>query len=118
MYAPCFYLNKLEIPKVDQCKYLGIMISIKNCDIDMKRQMRKFYANINILSRKFSKCSPDVKCTLFKSFCSNIYCSTMWYNCTVTAMKRLRIAYNNSLRRLLGIRYTKAQQCKWNVCTA
>ena len=24
-----FYLNKLEIPKVDQCKYLGIMISIK-----------------------------------------------------------------------------------------
>ena len=100
LYAPCFYLNKLEIPKVDQCKYLGIMISIKNCDIDMKRQMRKFYANINILSRKFSKCSPDVKCTLFKSFCSNMYCSTMWYNCTV---RRLRIAYNNSLKRLLGI---------------
>ena len=65
--------------------------------------MRKFYVNTNILSRKFSKCSPDVKCTLFKSFCSNMYCSTMWYNCTVTAM-RLRIAYNNSLRRLLGIR--------------
>ena len=62
--------------------------------------MRKFYANINILSRKFSKCSPDVKCTLFKSFCSNMYCSTMWYNCTV---RRLRIAYNNSLKRLLGI---------------
>ena len=103
MYAPCFYLNKLEIPKVDQCKCLGIMISIKNCDIDMKRQMRKFYANINILSRKFSKCSPDVKITLFKSFCSTMYCSTMWYNCTVTAMRRLRIAYNNSLRRLLGI---------------
>ena len=32
-----------------------------------------------------------------------MYCSTMWYNCTVTAMRRLRIAYNNSLRRLLGI---------------
>ena len=30
-----------------------------------------------------------------------MYCSTMWYNCTVTAMRRLRIAYNNSLRRLL-----------------
>ena len=61
-----------------------------------------FYANINILSRNFFKCSPDAKCTLFNSFCSNMYCSTMWYNCTVTAMKRLRIAYN-SLRRLLGI---------------
>ena len=77
LYAPCFHLSKLEIPKVDQCQYLGIMIGIKNCDIDMKRQMRKFYAKINILSRKFSKCSPDVKCTLFKSFCFNVYCSTM-----------------------------------------
>ena len=24
--------------------------------------MRQFYANINILPMKFSKCSPDVKC--------------------------------------------------------
>ena len=32
-----------------------------------------------------------------------MYCSTMWYNCTVTTIRRLRIAYNNSLRRLLGI---------------
>ena len=36
LYAPCFYLDKLEILKVDQCKYLGIMINIKNCDIDKK----------------------------------------------------------------------------------
>ena len=34
-----------------------------------------------------------------------MYCSTMWYNCTVTTMRRLRIVYNNnaSLRRLLSI---------------
>ena len=37
------------------------MVSAKHCDIDMKRQMRKFYANLNILYRKFPKCSPDVK---------------------------------------------------------
>ena len=108
---PCFYLNRLEIPRVDQCKYLGIMICTKNCDIDLKRQMRKFYANINILSRKFAKCSPDVKCTLYKYFCSNMYCSTMWYNGNVTAMRKLRIAYNNSLRRLLGIpKYNSASE--------
>ena len=41
-HAPCFYLDRLEIPRVDQCKYLGIMISIKKCDIDIKRQMRNF----------------------------------------------------------------------------
>ena len=27
-----------------------------------------FYANINILSGKYSEWSPDVKCTLFKAF--------------------------------------------------
>ena len=48
------YFNRLEIPRVDQCKHLGIMISIKNCDMDIKRQMKKFYANINILLRTFS----------------------------------------------------------------
>ena len=46
-----------------------------------------------MLSRKFAMCSPDVKCTLFKSFCSNMYCSTMWYNGAVTAMRKLKIAY-------------------------
>ena len=35
----------------------------------------------------------------------------MWYNGTVTAMGRLRIAYNNSLRRLLGIpKYNSASE--------
>ena len=88
-----------------------LMVITKNCDIDMKRQMKKFYANNNILSRKFSKCSPDVKCMLFKLFCSNMYCSTMWYNCTVNAMRKLRISYNNSLRRLLNIsKYNSASE--------
>ena len=108
---PCFNLNRLEIPRGDQCKYLRIMICTKNCDINLKRQMSKFYANINILSRKFAKCSLDVKCTLFKSFCSNMYCSTMWYNGTVTAMRKLRITYNTTPRRLLGIqKYNSASE--------
>ena len=105
---PCFYLNQLEIPRVDQCKYLGIMICSKNCDIDLKRHIRKFYANINILSRKFAKCSPDVKCTLFKSFCSNMYCSTIctWYNGTVTDMKKLRIASSINDRPFITVNET------------
>ena len=61
------------------------------------------YANINNLSRKFSECSPDLKCTLLKSYCSTMFCSTMRYNYTVTAKRRLRFAYNNSLRRIFGI---------------
>ena len=48
-YVPCFYLNRLDTGKVDRCKYLSIMICTNNCDIDMNKQTRKFYANIIIL---------------------------------------------------------------------
>ena len=62
--------------------------------------MRKFYANVHMLLRRFSKCSTPVKCYLFKSYCSNLYCAPLWYNSTVTAIKILKIVYNNSIRRL------------------
>ena len=65
---PNFALGEKVIPSVDQCKYLGIIISVKNCDADLKRQMRKYYTNANMLLRKFSFCSPDVKCCT----CSNL----------------------------------------------
>ena len=46
--------------------------------------------------------------------CSNpsvLCCSTMWYNGTVTAVRKLRIAYNISLRRLFGIpKYNSARE--------
>ena len=63
--------------------------------------MRKIYANTNLLLRKFSKCSVDVKCYLFKTYCSNLYCAPMWFGCTKTALKNLKVAYNNSLRRFM-----------------
>ena len=50
---PCFFLGEKIIPKVTQCKYLGVIISDHNCDADLKRQMRKFYTNANMLIRKF-----------------------------------------------------------------
>ena len=56
-----------------------------------------------MLLKKFVKCSPDVKCYLFKTYCCNLYCAPFWYDSTKTAMKNLKVAYNNSLRRLLGL---------------
>ena len=56
-----------------------------------------------MLLRKFVKCSPDIKCCLFKTYCCNLYCTPFWYDSTKTAIKNLKVAYNNSLRRLLGL---------------
>ena len=99
--ASSFYLDQMKIPTVKQCRYLGITISTQNSDIDLKRQMRKLYANVNILLRKFSKCSVGVKYFLFKTYCFNLYCAPMWFDCTKEALKKLKIAYNNSLRRFM-----------------
>ena len=66
--------------------------------------MRKCYANANnMLLRKFVKCSPDVKYYLFKTYSWNLYCAPFWYDSTKAATKNLKVAYNNSLRRLLGL---------------
>ena len=99
--SPSCYLGQMKIPTVDQYIYLGITISTNNFDIDLKRQMRELYANVNLLLRKLSKCSVDIKSFLFKTYCSNLYCASMWFDCTKAAPKKLKIAYNNSLRRFM-----------------
>ena len=58
-----FYLGKIIIPKVTQCRCLSVITSDHNCDLDLKKQMRKFYNNASMLIRKSSKCSLDEKCS-------------------------------------------------------
>ena len=48
--SPTFFLDQSKIPLVEQCRYLGTTILIKNSDLDLKRQMRKMYANANLLN--------------------------------------------------------------------
>ena len=43
---PTLYFGQMSIPNVTDCRYLGITISVKNCDLDLIRQKRRFYANI------------------------------------------------------------------------
>ena len=50
--------------------------------------------------RRFSKCSTSVICSLFKTYCSHLYCAPLWYNSRATAMKKIIIAYSNSIRRI------------------
>ena len=70
---PALYTNDLLIPNVSGCKYLGTIICQKNCDVDIKRQMRKFYANVNKLLRRFSKCSTPVKCFFYSKLIALTY---------------------------------------------
>ena len=42
-----FYLDHLKIPMVENRRYLGVTISTKNSDLDLKRQMKKISAKGN-----------------------------------------------------------------------
>ena len=95
---PELYMDNLLIPNVSECNYLVTIMCQKSYDLDIKRQMRNFYANINMLLRRYSKSSTPVKCYLFKTYCSNLYYAPLWYNSTVTAIKKLKIVYNSSIR--------------------
>ena len=45
-----------------------------------------------------------VKSSLFKSFCTNMYCYPVWLNSTSSSVNKLKCSYNSVLRLLLCIR--------------
>ena len=98
-----FVCNQIDF--VQEVKYLGALLnpSMKT-SIDVSRQTRKFYTQANMLLRNFRYCSNEVKYSLFKSFCTNMYCCPIWFNSTSSSVKKLKCSYNSVLRRLLCIR--------------
>ncbi len=103
---PTISLNGKPIDFTHEVKYLGVLLqSNLKTTIDVARQTRKFYMQSNLLLRNFRYCTDQVKCTLFQSYCTNMYCCPLWYNSTQTSINKLRVSYNGVLRRLLSISY-------------
>ena len=101
---PIIYLGNSVCQFVKEVKYLGVMIhSSLKTTIDVARQTRKFYMQANLLLRNFRYCSDDVKCTLFQSYCTNMYCCQLWFNSTKSSLIKLSTSYNSVLCRLLCI---------------
>ena len=66
------------IDYVHKTKYLGVLLcSDMTTSIDVCRQTSKLDAQANTLFRNFRYCSDDVKCMLFRTFCTNMYCSPL-----------------------------------------
>ena len=57
--------------------------------------------NVLFLTKPTLTVLHGVKCFLFKAYCFNLSCAPMWFDCTKVALKKLKIAYNNSLRRFM-----------------
>ena len=101
IHVPSFELNDNILPRVNQCKYLGHVITddLKD-DNDIARQYKIIYAHGNALIRKFYMCSDHVKCTLFRSFCTSLYTCQLWCNYKSLSIRKVYVAYNNVFRLL------------------
>ena len=76
--------------------------------IDVSRQTPKLYAQATLLLGNFRFCRNKIKISLFKSFCTNMYCCPLWFNSTSSGVKKLKCSYNNVLRRLFCVPCTHA----------
>ena len=67
--------------------------------------MRMLYCRYisNRLVRLFNKCSKPVLLELCRSFCTVFYCLYFWTNHKKTTLSKIRVAYNNVYRKILGV---------------
>ena len=91
---PSFQYNGVLLSFVSEFKYLGHQIA---CDLsddnDIRREIRNMFVRINILIRKFAKCSKDVKILLFRTYCLCLYDNALWYNNTTGIFCKLQSCY-------------------------
>ena len=99
LYIPRFTLNGVNLDIVSMYKYLGcILVDTLSDNKDIERQMKAIYARGNMLSKKFGMCNDDVKCKLFKAYCSTLYCSSVWSSFHVGTFNKLQSSHNRMLR--------------------
>ena len=80
------------------------MFSSNNSDgTEMLRQMRLLYCRSHRLFRMFNKCSKSVLIELCRSFCATFYCPYFWTVHKKATFSKIRVAYNNVSRKLLGL---------------
>ena len=101
---PGIYLNDSKLAYVDTFTYLGHIITKEfKDDDDIQKETRKLCARGNTLIRTFKFANKDVKCNLFKTYCYSLYCAPLWCRNKVASLNRLRVTYNNILRKLLDV---------------
>ena len=97
-------MNGESIMEVPVLKYLSHVISADmKYDLDIMRQCRQLYAQGNALARRFHMCSDNVKVTIFRSYCSSLYTSQLWWKYKVSSIKKLYVAYNNAFCMLFSL---------------
>ena len=109
------FLSENHIDFVQEVKYFGVLFYYcTKTSIDVSRPTRRHYTQANMLLRNFRYCSNEVKCSLFKTFFTNMHCCLLWFNSSSSGVKKLKCSSNSALRRLLCIRKPYKNKNKQN----
>jgi hypothetical protein len=102
---PQFHVGLVTLQFVSSFKYLGHRISANGSDDDdIQREICNMFMRVNVLIRRFCKCSVAVKCVLFKSFCLCLYDAALWSKYSVGKLNKLRSCYNKCIKNFFGYR--------------
>jgi len=102
---PKLHIGSCLIEFVHDFKYLGHIVTCSLADDDdIMREVRNLFIRTNILIRRFSKCSHEVKIQLFKSYCICLYDTALWKYFTSSCLNKLRSAYNKCIKLFFGYR--------------
>lgn len=103
---PTLYLNGRALDIVDKYNYLGYQFDSDLNDNDsILKHCRSLYIRGNTIVRNFRNCTQNVKCELFRSYCSSFYCSHLWYKYNSTTARRLHVAYKAVFRNLFNLNF-------------
>ncbi|XP_063536187.1 uncharacterized protein LOC134745969 [Cydia strobilella] len=109
-HVPPIRLNGVELKRVSSFKYLGHLVTDDfRDDADIERERRALAVRANMIARRFSRCTAQVKLTLFRAFCTSLYTCSLWTRYTQRAFNAMRVQYNDAFRVLLRLpRYCSA----------
>lgn len=102
--VPAVHLYGNPLKRVSKFKYLGHWVTddLKD-ELDIERERRALSVRCNMLARRFARCTPEVKISLFKAYCQTFYTCSLWVRYTQKTYSALRVQYNNAFRVLMGL---------------
>ena len=56
-----------------------------------------------MLISSFKNCNIPIKIQLYKTYCSSLYYSHLWYNYSAKTINKVKVIYEQCYRRLFGL---------------
>jgi len=79
------------------------MIDNKLCDdVDINRELKCLFTRTNILTRRFARCSKQVKLRLFRTYCLCFYDMGLWTNYHCYSFNKFAFGYVKCMKVFFG----------------